>query len=443
MKKWKKLLLAMLVAAVAVVGVVIPAAVPVEASSVSGVETRNLPLDDIFQPGTIAVKGAYVFYKVTLPSDGWLTVTYQGWDIGDAYYQIAREDFTKSYGEWEVWTSTNQAPKTSSKMLAMEKGSYIIRIRPYGDHTGNFKIKASFAPANNNEKESNDEFVTAESLSENRLVTGFFSEDDRVDFYRLELNAQQTVRVIYTSRVPDSYVQVWNQDYTQRYSKEIWTASEEAPLTHVYEETLSPGVYYIKIMPYGGYTGRYTIQWQKKILTKSISISSSKGKSLVVGKKTRLTAKISPSNATVKDVVWTSSDDYAASIDQNGLVTTKRPGIVKFTATAQDGSNKAKTFTLTILPKKVQKLALSTYRYNPGRLNVRFEGQAGSSGYEIQYSTNSSFKGAKSKKVTSTNYTITRLKKNKKYYVRVRAYVKSGKKYSYGAWSAKKSIKVK
>lgn len=69
------------------------------------------------------------------------------------------------------------------------------------------------------------------------------------------------------------------------------------------------------------------------------------------------------------------------------------------------------------------------------------------SGYEIQYSTSSLFKKCvKTKKISSPSkgaVKLTKLSKNKKYYVRIRTYKSiKGKKY-YSKWSAKKSVKIK
>lgn len=67
------------------------------------------------------------------------------------------------------------------------------------------------------------------------------------------------------------------------------------------------------------------------------------------------------------------------------------------------------------------------------------------SGYQIQYSTSSSFKSAKT--VTVSGYknvskTISSLTKGKNYYVRVRAYKKSSNVNYYSAWSTAKSVKI-
>ena len=63
--------------------------------------------------------------------------------------------------------------------------------------------------------------------------------------------------------------------------------------------------------------------------------------------------------------------------------------------------------------------------------------------YEVQYGTKSNFKGAKTVKKGSNSVTISKLKKGKKYYIRVRIYKKIGNKTYYGKWSSKKTIKVK
>lgn len=67
-------------------------------------------------------------------------------------------------------------------------------------------------------------------------------------------------------------------------------------------------------------------------------------------------------------------------------------------------------------------------------------------GYQIQYSTSSKFKSAKTVKITkakTTSKTISKLKSGKKYYVRVRTYKKSGKKALYSSWSKAKSVTTK
>ena len=60
--------------------------------------------------------------------------------------------------------------------------------------------------------------------------------------------------------------------------------------------------------------------------------------------------------------------------------------------------------------------------------------------YQIQYSQNKKFKKAKTKTTAKRSYKITKLKKKKTYYFRVRAVSAHGKK---GAWSKQAKVKIK
>lgn len=80
------------------------------------------------------------------------------------------------------------------------------------------------------------------------------------------------------------------------------------------------------------------------------------------------------------------------------------------------------------------------------KLKVTWNKNTAATGYEVQYSTSGKFKNAKKvkiKKATTTSTTISKLKKGKKYYVRIRTYkTVSGKTY-YSAWSKGKSAVIK
>ena len=78
-------------------------------------------------------------------------------------------------------------------------------------------------------------------------------------------------------------------------------------------------------------------------------------------------------------------------------------------------------------------------------LELTWKKVSGASGYQIQFNTKKSFKGAKkiSVKKSKSKYIISKLKAGKKYYVRIRAYqlyqTQSGKtKKAYGKWTVKR-----
>ena len=67
----------------------------------------------------------------------------------------------------------------------------------------------------------------------------------------------------------------------------------------------------------------------------------------------------------------------------------------------------------------------------------------GAKGYQVQYAASRNFKKKSSVSTKKTTYTIKKLKKNKVYYIRVRAYDTNGTEKVYGAWSKIKKVKVK
>ena len=127
----------------------------------------------------------------------------------------------------------------------------------------------------------------------------------------------------------------------------------------------------------------------------------------------------------------------------------KNPGV--YTATLEFCGNYsgkvAKTFTI-----RPQKTSLKKVTARSRGLRVTWKKQTSQTdGYQIQYSTNRSFKGkaakiaAAGKKETAKN--ISRLKGKKKYYVRIRTYktakVNGKKKTLYSDWSKSKTIRTK
>ena len=78
-----------------------------------------------------------------------------------------------------------------------------------------------------------------------------------------------------------------------------------------------------------------------------------------IGENEKLTANITPSNATDKNVTWQSSDESIATIDSTGEVTAKKSGVVTITATTSNG----KSSTITINVKEPVKLE-SNYTTN-------------------------------------------------------------------------------
>ncbi len=82
-----------------------------------------------------------------------------------------------------------------------------------------------------------------------------------------------------------------------------------------------------------------------KVTDISVSLPST---SLVVGQTAQATAIVSPADATICNVEWSSSNENIATVSQSGLITTLKAGTVTIYATALDGSGTKGSITITV-----------------------------------------------------------------------------------------------
>lgn len=75
--------------------------------------------------------------------------------------------------------------------------------------------------------------------------------------------------------------------------------------------------------------------------------------SMRVGQTLTLTSKVSPSNASIKDVIWESSDKTVAYVTQSGIVTAKSGGKVTITAKSKDNSSVVAKCVILVRPDSV------------------------------------------------------------------------------------------
>ena len=128
----------------------------------------------------------------------------------------------------------------------------------------------------------------------------------------------------------------------------------------------------------------------------------------------------------------------------------KKPGTYTATVKFNDKNyTGTKKLTYKINAKAPAKTTVKLSKAKKTSLKASWSKVANATSYEVQYGTSKSFKGAKTVKVSSksSSTVLTKLKKNKKYYVRVRAVrtVKVDNKNTTlrASWSSAKNLKTK
>ena len=143
--------------------------------------------------------------------------------------------------------------------------------------------------------------------------------------------------------------------------------------------------------------------------------------------------------ATIKNSTTTSYTDKS--------VKSKDGSVYSYTVAAY---NQSFTGNYNTSGKKITRLStpsLSQLKSKTSKtMTVKWKRNKKADGYQIQYARNNKFTKASLVTVKSgktISKTIKKLQKNKTYYVRIKAYKKSGKTNYYSAWSNVRKIKVK
>lgn len=171
-------------------------------------------------------------------------------------------------------------------------------------------------------------------------------------------------------------------------------------------------------------------QLEKKATDLGISIGN---QTVEMAKK--LNAEVMSENYTV---------DFATDYNDINYSLTAKPAEPEKPSTNQPQATSPQTQTVAAPARTVIKKIKNR---NGRRVQVKFKKVAGADGYEIVYSTGVNF-GKKKTKAVSYNASknirnIKKLKKGRRYFVKVRAYKMNGTKKVYGKWSPVKVIRVK
>lgn len=200
--------------------------------------------------------------------------------------------------------------------------------------------------------------------------------------------------------------------------------------------------YYFQITPFKDFSdgSRNYFPSTKVYVSKSTVVSISKCK--ISGIKTKTyTGKALTQSITVKygNVTLKNGTDYTVSYKNN-----KNVGTATVTITGKGKYSGTIKKTFTIIPKST---SISKLTAKKKGFTVKWNKQSTqTTGYQLQYSTSSAFKNAKTLTVSNNktvSKSVSKLSAKKKYYVRIRTYKTVNGKKLYSSWSKSKTVKTK
>ena len=178
------------------------------------------------------------------------------------------------------------------------------------------------------------------------------------------------------------------------YNKNLtWTTSNSgvATVSNGKITAKAPGTATITATASDGSGKKATCTVTVRQLVTGISLSKTTT-AIFVGSAETIKATVSPSNASNKEVTWTTSNSGVATVS-NGTITAKAVGTATITATAADGSGKKATCTVTVKDNKViSNLKPGEYiYYDPGSRS--YTSPSSANGYRNQSYNSSGYKG--------------------------------------------------
>lgn len=398
--------------------------------------------------------GAEYRYKVTLPTGGNLSLKGNSSDKLQCFIMDEREN---TIGE--VYSF--------NKAYELAQGNYIILIRNNSkEYEGTFSLRTYFDTqgATTFPENSNDRIDTASPISLGQKIIGHTAVNNSDDYYKIVIPSDGKYTFTYRTRTERAGFQHFVYDSSFNEVKWAYGSSSSSN-----EWELTKGTYYYRIKDATGVA--YAYGYYDMIVTgHKHSYQTSSVTKATPNRNGRLVRKCSDCGETTTSTIYrpTSVKLSATTYTYNGKA--KKPSVtvtdangntlsrssysvsydrdsksagrhtVKITLKGSYSGTMKRSYTINPRATSVSKLSKKSKGFT---VKVKKLSAATATGYQVQYSLNSNFKGAKTKTISGTSLTVKRLKGNKKYYVRVRTYKKSGSKKYYSSWSGAKTVKTR
>lgn len=379
------------------------------------------------------------YYQFTIPSSGKVAISglmeKSDEKSGTAYlrFSVYQNDGKRVYSS-ERYNLSSIGRKYIDSTAYLNKGTYTIEAEAPFDFGGpgtKYSFSLGFTSVNESFTETNagtnNTFDTANTIKTNTTYRGMIADNEESDIYRFTIPSKGNMRAI-LSAVEGTCLKEVNIYDGNRVRQRHWRYPEFIDGEVV---EFSPGTYYIELVGASS-PFVYSLQIASPIPMSATSIKLSNSSYTYDGyaKTPGVTVAHNGSNLST-------FRSYSVSYSAN-----KNAGIGKVTVTGKGAYAGSVTKTFKIKPSRPSVKAVKGVKKG-FKATWAKKSKAEATGYQVQYSTKKSMKGAKTKTVKGGAKTVKGLKAGKRYYVRVRAYKTVGKQKVYSSWSAKRAVTTK
>lgn len=194
-------------------------------SAMAATDTKTLKQNAWFTQKT---DQSYTYNKITVPSDGYITITMAG-NNDKSHVDIWLYDKKKSYSNGTLCTSE----KTMTVKCAVSKGTYYLR----GSSYDSYKYKWKFTKAVN---KPNYTASKALALKANKEVVVVNTPKDTYDrWYKIKLTKKKSINYWYSGY---GYVTLYDEDMEQ-----LDTLYDEDEGCYYTRKLLPKGTYYVRV----------------------------------------------------------------------------------------------------------------------------------------------------------------------------------------------------
>jgi CTP-dependent riboflavin kinase len=209
--------------------------------------------------GKLTYDQTEAYYKITLPSDGNVTLSIKQ-QAGASWYGSILNSKGETYND-VITSSSDSTMGNATTEVGLAKGTYYVIIEDYyGTLQKNFQFTVNFTAGSTFEKEFNDTVATATAMKLNQTYKGNLSYDD-VDYYKITLPEDGNVTLSMSQLAGNSWYTRIQNEKGDVYTYLVTDSSNSVKGNATTEIGLPKGTYYLVVdSDYGAVNKPYEIK---------------------------------------------------------------------------------------------------------------------------------------------------------------------------------------